>query len=71
MKCEIIKDLIPLCSEGLCSEESRIAVEEHIKTCETCRLLYEKIPETEEKIQAEGAISNLCGLLKRLYEAVG
>lgn len=51
MKCEIIKDLIPLCSEGLCSEESRIAVEEHIKTCETCRLLYEKIPETEEKIQ--------------------
>ena len=50
MKCEIIKDLIPLCSEGLCSDESRQAVEEHIKTCEPCRLLYEHIPEPAVQI---------------------
>lgn len=46
MKCEIIKDLIPLSAEGLCSEESEKEIAEHIKTCENCRLLYEKSPET-------------------------
>ncbi|MBQ8961375.1 MAG: zf-HC2 domain-containing protein [Ruminococcus sp.] len=44
MKCEIIKDLIPLCEEGLCSPESEAEIREHIKTCESCRLLYEQIP---------------------------
>ena len=44
MNCDMIKDLIPLYSEGLCSEESRKAIEEHIKTCESCRLLYEQLP---------------------------
>lgn len=46
MKCEIIKDLIPLSAEGLCSEESEKEIAEHIKTCENCRLIYEKAPET-------------------------
>lgn len=50
MNCDIIKDLIPLCSEGLCSEESEKEIQEHIKGCESCRLLYENIPETGEKL---------------------
>lgn len=47
MKCEIIRDLLPLSGEGLCSEESEKLIAEHIRDCENCRLLYEKIPETE------------------------
>lgn len=35
--CNIIKDLLPLYIDGVCSEESKRAVEEHIKTCESCR----------------------------------
>ena len=50
MKCEIIKDLIPLSAEGLCSEESEKEITEHIRTCETCRLLYEKSPETTSEV---------------------
>lgn len=45
MKCEVIVDLLPLCSEGLCSEESKALIEEHIKSCENCRILYEQAPE--------------------------
>lgn len=45
--CEIIKDLIPLCSEGICSDESKHDVEEHIKECEKCRILYEHAPESQ------------------------
>ena len=39
--CEMIEDLIPLAAEGICSEESRKAVEAHIAQCESCRKLYE------------------------------
>ncbi|MBR6579685.1 MAG: zf-HC2 domain-containing protein [Ruminococcus sp.] len=44
MNCKIIKDLIPLSEEGLCSEESKAMIEEHIKDCESCRMLCEKMP---------------------------
>jgi len=47
MKCDIIRDLIPLCSDGLGSEESMKEIQEHIQTCESCRILYEKIPLSE------------------------
>ena len=35
--CEICMDLIPLVKDGIASEESYKAVEEHVKECETCR----------------------------------
>ena len=41
MKCEIIKDLIPLYCDGLCSEETKAAVEEHIAGCGDCKKLLE------------------------------
>lgn len=34
---DIVQDLLPLYHDGVCSEKSRAAVEEHLKTCETCR----------------------------------
>ena len=44
MNCEIVRDLLPLYEDGLCSEESRKAVEEHLKTCEACRKLLPEGP---------------------------
>lgn len=35
--CEIIRDLLPLYQDGVCSEESRKTVEEHLQICETCK----------------------------------
>ncbi len=43
--CKIIEDIIPLCKEGICSDESKALVEEHIRECAVCRKLYEEIPE--------------------------
>ena len=42
--CEMIRDLIPLYSEGLCSDESKKIVEEHTKNCDSCRKLLETLP---------------------------
>ncbi len=35
--CELVKDLIPLYQDKVCSDESRRIVEEHVKECEKCR----------------------------------
>ncbi|WP_367566894.1 DUF3955 domain-containing protein [Lacrimispora sp.] len=35
--CEIIKDLLPLYHDNVCSEDSRKLIEEHLSTCEKCR----------------------------------
>ena len=40
MKCEIIRDLLPVYTEGLCSLETKKEVEDHLETCEDCRREY-------------------------------
>jgi hypothetical protein len=42
-KCDIIKDLLPLYADDVCSDESRKAVEEHIKECADCKSELEKL----------------------------
>ena len=37
MKCEIIRDLIPLYLDKGCSEESRKLVEDQLSECSECR----------------------------------
>ncbi|MBQ9506155.1 MAG: zf-HC2 domain-containing protein [Clostridia bacterium] len=48
MNCKIIEDLLPLYAEGICSDESRAAVEAHIAGCVSCgeklRLLKTDVP---------------------------
>ncbi len=41
--CEIIRDLLPLYHDNVCSKKSYDLVEEHLKTCEDCKLELEKI----------------------------
>ena len=58
MNCEIVRDLLPLYEDGLCSEESCGAVEEHLKTCEACRkLLPEDSAETGSPSEGSAAES--------------
>jgi len=41
--CNIISDLLPLYVDGACSRQSVALVEEHIKTCEKCKKLYDEM----------------------------
>jgi hypothetical protein len=43
--CEIIKDLLPLYFDDVCSEDSRKMVESHLLECEGCRRELRKIEE--------------------------
>ncbi len=37
LNCDVIRDLLPLYADDICSRESRKIVEEHIKSCEKCQ----------------------------------
>lgn len=41
--CGIVRDLLPLYTEHLCGEESRLAVDEHLNTCADCRKALQDI----------------------------
>ena len=49
-ECHIVRDLMPLYTEGMLSNESAAFVKTHLETCEDCRAAYggeEKPPVTE------------------------
>lgn len=48
LSCGIVQDLLPLYEDGLCGEESRAAVEEHLKECSSCRSLLSSMRALEE-----------------------
>lgn len=48
--CNLIQDLLPLYLDGVCSEESRIAVEKHLSECPGCKRYYAVMRETDEII---------------------
>lgn len=37
LNCEVVRDLLPLCQDGVASKESTELVEEHLKDCPSCR----------------------------------
>ncbi len=63
-KCDIIKDLLPLYAENMCSGDSRQAVAEHIAECESCRNELNKI-NTDVAIQADSDVSMFKRIKKR------
>ncbi|WP_138753947.1 zf-HC2 domain-containing protein [Paenibacillus sinopodophylli] len=43
LKCEVIKDLLPLYIDKVCSRESATLIEEHLAGCSSCRLEWENL----------------------------
>ena len=41
--CSIIRDLLPLYADEVCSRESRALVNEHLQDCEFCRNALEQM----------------------------
>lgn len=46
ISCNVIFDLIPLVKDGVASDDSTIIVNEHIKSCESCRAEFETFEST-------------------------
>ncbi len=48
MKCNVVRDLFPLYFDGVCSEETRKQIEEHLEHCEDCRRLRQELEAEQE-----------------------
>lgn len=61
MHCDIVRDLLPLYHDGVCSEKSRRAVEEHLTGCAACRQVLADmdapLPEAEKKKTKDDALA--------------
>ena len=67
LSCDVIQDLLPLYHDGVCSEESKTIVEEHIATCAACKdMLHgqreESAPDT---VDAASILKNIGKAWKR------
>lgn len=50
LPCDVIRDLLPLYVDGVCSEESRAAVEAHLESCESCKAEYQRLLDAEKLV---------------------
>lgn len=56
ISCEIIKDLLPLYHDGVCSNETKAMVEEHLTYCDHCKAELQTI---EDALPINNAERNL------------
>jgi predicted anti-sigma-YlaC factor YlaD len=81
ISCNIIRDLLPLYHDGVCSQDSRALIEEHLLDCANCRDELREIGEdlligNEARNLAESeAIKNLSrtwrkGMLRSLLKGI-
>jgi predicted anti-sigma-YlaC factor YlaD len=81
ISCEIIKDLLPLYLDGVCSNDSKAAIEEHLTGCDNCKselqAMQTSIPidSTAQNLKEAEAVKNLSkrwkkGMAKSLLKGI-
>ena len=79
ISCEVIKDLLPLYHDGVCSKESSQLVEEHLTECDDCKAELKSmgdrltVPDTKQNMAEAEAVKKLSkkwkkGLFKSLLK---
>ena len=63
--CDMIRDLLPLYADGVCSEESRKYVNEHLASCPECTDMMQKMNQ-KVVVAAEKDISSIRKIKKRI-----
>ena len=71
MKCEIIRDLLPLYIDQVCSPETEAEVEAHLKTCDKCRSIYADMIREMEHTTPNAAIPNEKAIYIGIRQKIG
>lgn len=64
ISCEIIKDLLPLYHDGVCSKESKVMVEEHLACCESCSTELKAMDEVMDLYNTKQNLKEANGMKK-------
>lgn len=67
LNCTAVQDLIPLYSEGLCSDATRDAVAAHLQICESCRKLAEALPQPAPQ---ENTVPDEAGIFRKVTRRI-
>jgi len=81
VSCEIIKDLLPLYHDGVCSNDSKAMIEEHLAECDGCKADLQTMDEAlfinnkAQNLKEAEAVKKLSrrwkkGMLKSLLKGV-
>lgn len=68
MTCDMIRDLLPLCADGMASESSHAAVEDHLRTCGQCRALYMRLRAPVEVQTTEAELDYMAAVKRQKKE---
>lgn len=68
IKCNVIQDLMPSYTDGICSEESRELVQAHIRECERCRQKLERMKNVQ--LVADGMQKQEVDYLKKFKRGI-
>lgn len=75
INCNIIRDLLPLYADRICSDESKALVDEHLAECRNCSALLNQMLDTEIetdlKAEAENVLHHQADFFKRKSAIVG
>lgn len=75
LNCNVIKDLLPLYADQICSEESRGLVEEHLTDCKDCTALLRRMKseEMENSLETEAVdvLHRQANFFKRKSAVIG
>lgn len=66
--CNIIRDLLPLVIDDVCSAESKKMVDEHIKSCPSCRLTLEQMQSDFEIIPVNNGETDIARAASRAWK---
>lgn len=70
MKCEVVRDLIPLVIDDVASPDSKALVNEHLETCEACRAYRDGMAAQLEKpapVEDDTSFIRFCRRLQRNF----
>lgn len=81
ISCEIIKDLLPLYLDGVCSDDSKALIEEHLVECDNCKAELQAmkrelfVNRKEQNLQEAEAVKKLSrrwkkGMMKSVLKGV-
>jgi|AGTN01.1.fsa_nt_gi hypothetical protein len=71
ISCEIVKDLLPLYHDGICSTDSKNLVEEHLAYCDSCKVELQamddelSVKNAEQNLNEAEAVKKLSGRWKK------
>lgn len=75
INCNVIRDLLPLYADQICSNESKELVDEHLAECGNCSALLRQIQnteiETDLKTEADNVLHHQADFFKRKSAVIG